>query len=111
MKNFYYVNTDLIDEIKYFRERNMNFQEQNMKKLLDANFIKFVDGVPLRENISEESIEKLKHLDCGSNSVLILGYAKTGNHFLLQILHQLGFKRFYGKTDGLASNKYFIISN
>ena len=88
----------------------MNFQEQNMKKLLDANFIKFVNGVPLRENISEESIEKLKHLDCGSNSVLILGYAKTGNHFLLQILHQLGFKRFYGETDGLASKKYFIIS-
>ena len=33
---------------------------------------------------------------------------KTGNHFLLQILQQLCFKRLYGETDDLVSKKYFI---
>ena len=84
----------------------MKSQEENLKDLVKIGFLKFLDGAPLRENISEEAIEKLKKLECGENSVLVLGYAKTGNHFLLQILHHLGYQRLYGETDGESLKRY-----
>ena len=71
-----------------------------LSDLIGIDFIRLKDGVPLREGISDATLEKLKTLEVGNDNVMVAGYPKTGNHFLLQILQELGYKRMYGETDG-----------
>ena len=73
--------------------------EEELKTILDSGFIKMMDGVPMRSTIQEEAIEKLKKLKVGENNVMVVGYPKTGSHFVLQILAALGYKRMYGEKD------------
>ena len=71
-----------------------------LSDLIKIDFIRMKDGVPLRDGITDDALEKLKNLEVGIDNVMVAGYAKTGNHFLLQILQELGYKRMYGETAG-----------
>ena len=50
-------------------------------------------------------MEKLTNFKAGENCVMIAGYPKSGSHFLLQILNELGYARLYGETDGIVWKK------
>jgi len=65
-------------------------ESEILKDLINIGFIRMVDGVPLRDGIDDNALQVLKSIECGENNVIIAGYVKTGNHFLLQILGQLG---------------------
>jgi len=77
----------------------MTSQEKALKELIEINFVKMMDGVPVRSSIDKAAVELLKNEEWGGNTALIVGYPKTGSHFLLSILHNLGFKRMYGQKD------------
>lgn len=78
----------------------MTSQDEAMADLIGIKFVRMVDGVPLLPEASDEVIDKLKELDVGTNNVIVAGYVKTGNHFLLQILQELGYQRMYGEESG-----------
>ena len=69
----------------------MASQQEKLEKLVKIDFVKFVDNVPIRSSIGEAALENLKNLNVGKNTVLVVGYPKSGSHFLLQILENLGF--------------------
>ena len=133
----------------------MASQEKALKELIEINFVKMMDGVPVRSSIGmvknkrssiifnrvdfqqqkwflrfnlrldvvlnsitfnirwinwvrnltfnlgwdKAAVELLTNEEWGGNTALIVGYPKTGSHFLLSILHNLGFKRMYGQKD------------
>lgn len=78
----------------------MTSQDEAMADLIGIKFVRMVDGVPLLPEASDEVIDKLKELDVGNKNVIVAGYVKTGNHFLLQILQELGYQRMYGEESG-----------
>lgn len=80
----------------------MTSQDEAMADLIGIKFVRMVDGVPLLPEASDEVIDKLKELDVGNKNVIVAGYVKTGNHFLLQILQELGYQRMYGEESGGA---------
>ena len=141
---------------RYFSNlTKMASQEKALKELIEINFVKMMDGVPVRSSIEmvknkrsskifnridfqpqkwllrfslrlivvlnsiifnirwinwvryltfnlgwdKAAVELLKNEEWGGNTALIVGYPKTGSHFLLSILHNLGFKRMYGQKD------------
>jgi hypothetical protein len=61
-----------------------------LKDLEKINFVKFHDGVPLSASADKRVIKLLQTLKVGENTVLVVGYPKSGSHFLLQILENLG---------------------
>jgi len=109
----------------------MTTQEEKMQDLIYIGFVRFKDDVPIRSYhllifneisflnnknwdiseewrknyfrtvITDENLEKLTNFKAGENCVMIAGYPKSGSHFLLQILNELGYARLYGETDGL----------
>ena len=49
--------------------------------LIKIDFIRMKNGVPLRDGITDDALEKLKNLEVGNDNVMVAGYAKTGNHY------------------------------
>ena len=54
--------------------------------------------------VDDETLERIKELKVADNCVMIAGYPKSGNHFILQILSSLGYERLYGESDGYGEN-------
>ncbi|CBY41173.1 unnamed protein product, partial [Oikopleura dioica] len=70
-------------------------EEKNIEGLIKLDFMKMLDGFPVRESVDEKVIRELQSMSLPSNAVIVAGYPKTGSHFLLQILGQLNFRRLY----------------
>ncbi|CBY40540.1 unnamed protein product [Oikopleura dioica] len=77
-------------------------EEKNIEGLIKLDFMKMLDGFPVRESVDEKVIRELQSMSLPSNAVIVAGYPKTGSHFLLQILGQLNFRRLYDIGDGDA---------
>ena len=91
----------------------MTTEADILSDLVEINFIRMVDDIPVlskmstltEDRITNEVLDTLKNLKVGRENVMVAGYVKSGSHFLLQILNQLGYKRMYGESN---SNGFIV---